>query len=107
MCSIFFNLYYSFFILVERLGIHIEVDQLLFDSADRRRFLPSLLQLCVHELVATATPKDCSAVFQLRRHPHESARVARYTKAANQSDPAQGLQGSREWQVCFGGLYFK
>lgn len=76
------------------------MDQLLFHSADWRRFLPSLLQLCVHKLVAAAAAENRSAVVQLRGYSHESTSVARDTKAAHKGDAAQGLQGSREWQVC-------
>lgn len=99
---VFFNVinkYVLYFAFPECLGLHVQVDKLLFHSADWRRLLPSLLQLCVHQLAAAAAAQDRSAVFQLRGHPHESAGVARDAKAADQGHAAQGLQGSREWQV--------
>lgn len=99
---LFFNIHnlYSNLVFVERLGIHLKVDKLLFDSVDRCRFLSSLLQLCVHKLVAAVTLENRSAVVELRGHTHESARVSCNAKATDQGDPAQGLQGSWEWQVC-------
>lgn len=78
----------------ERLGLHIKVDKLLFHCIDGGRILSSLLQLRVYELVAIAIAENCSAIVELRRHPHEFTCVACHPKGTHQSDPAQRLQRS-------------
>lgn len=59
------------------------MDELLFNCANRRRLLPSLLQLFVHKLAVPAATEDGAAVFQLRRYSNESIGVSCDAKTTN------------------------
>lgn len=84
-------------IILECLGLHIKMDKLLFHSFNWRSFLSSLLQLFIYKLVVAITSEDCTAIFQLRRHPNELSCIACYKKGSNQSNTTQRLQGPRNW----------
>lgn len=66
----------AFWIVSGRLGLHIQVDELLLYCTDRGSFLPQVLQLCVHQLVIAAPAEDGEAVVQLRGHSNELPGVA-------------------------------
>lgn len=90
------------------MGIHIQVDELLFHCAHRGGLLSPLLQLSVHQLAVDTAAENRPAVVQLRGHFDESVGVACDTKATHQSDAAQRLQGQGEREVSrvFGVLTF-
>lgn len=95
----FFTFWSIFRVRLECLGLYVQMDQLLFHCVDGRRLLPSVLQLCVYQLVVGVGAKDCAAVIQLRRYFNEPIGVACNAKATNQSDATKGLQGSWQWKV--------
>lgn len=67
----------------ERLGIHVQVDQLLLDRADGGGVLPQILQLLVHKLAVAAAAEDGEAVLELRGHLDELLGGARDAEAAD------------------------
>lgn len=77
----------------ERLGIHVQVDQLLLDCPNGGRILSQILQLFVHKLVIVAAAEDGEAVVQLWGHPNEFPRVARDPETTDKGDTTKGLQG--------------
>jgi len=53
--DIFYNIYFTYIpILSERLGLYVQVDELLFNCANWGGLLPPLLQLLVHQLAVVA-----------------------------------------------------
>lgn len=73
----------SIFEIAERLGLHIEVDELLFNCINGCCILSSILQLCVYELVTIAAAKNRATIIQLRRYSHELFDIACYTKSTH------------------------
>lgn len=75
--------FFSQFIQTERVGLHIEMDKLLFNCINGRFILPSILQLCIHKLVAATFIENGAAIIQLRRHSHELFDIACDTKVSH------------------------
>lgn len=86
-------------VLAERLGIHLQVDQLLLDSPDGGGVLSQILQLFVHELVIVVAVEDREAVVELRGHFDELSGVACDAETTDKGDPAEGVQGPGQWSV--------
>lgn len=84
--------FFSQFIQTERVGLHIEMDKLLFNCINGCFILPSILQLRIHQLVAATFIENSATIIQLRRHSHELFDIACDTKVSHQSNTAQGLQ---------------
>lgn len=99
VCAAWSIYFFSQFVQTERVGLHIEMDKLLFNCINGCFILPSILQLCVHKLVAATFIENSAAIIQLRRHPHELFDIACDTKVSHQSYTAQGLQRPRKWKV--------
>lgn len=84
--------YFYNFVQTERMGLYIKVDKLLFNCTNGCCILPSILQLCIHKLVAATIAENGATIVQLRRHSHELSHIACDTKVSHQSYTAQRLQ---------------
>lgn len=82
-----FNLHsidcFLFVQLLERLGLHIEVDEFLFNCINGSCILSSILQSCIYELVAIAAIENGTTIIQLRGYSDELFGITCNTKGSH------------------------
>jgi len=83
-------------------GVHIQVDQWLFNCVNGCSILPPVLQFPVHTLAQSSATQDGGTVPELRGYPHELSGITCYPSATHQSNSAKTVQGTatRWCQVC-------